>query len=124
MYIGPSLLDRNPWRPPCSGLLLRVKYALGLVDHLFDLLFGLADLLLGLTGLTVSLTLRLEILASGQVSDGLFGLALHLISLPSHNLPPSSSNSVPDLARPHFAVWPRRPRPVRAEGPHSQESSA
>ena len=41
---------------PASGL-LPVKHALGLVDHLFNLLLDLADLLLGLAGLTVSLTL-------------------------------------------------------------------
>src|SRR5664280_1603420 len=68
----------------------------------------------------------IEILASCQVSDGLFGLALHLFRLSSHDLPPSSSSSVPDpyWPGPHFPAWPRRPRPVRGQGPHSQESSA
>jgi len=51
--LGIATVGRPPWR----GLLLRVKHALGLVDHFFDLLLDLTDLLLGLAGLTVSLTL-------------------------------------------------------------------
>src|ERR1035438_3678322 len=54
---------------PSDALLLRVDDALHLVDHFIDLL-------LDLTSLTIRLSLCLQVLVPGQVSDGLFGLAL------------------------------------------------
>jgi len=67
--------------------LLPMQRALGLVDHLFDLVLCVIDLLLGLARATIGPTFGFELLVANEASDSLLGVTLHLIRLCAHRAP-------------------------------------
>src|ERR1035437_7127385 len=75
----------------CLSALLRMRRILGFVDHLFDLALRVAELLFGLASATIGLAFGFEVFVPGEASDGLFGVALYLLCLFAHRVPPSSA---------------------------------
>src|SRR5450631_2955218 len=59
-----------------------------LVDHLVDFVLRVVDLLFGLTRAPISLAFGFEVLVACEDCSGLLGVALDLVRLGAHRVPP------------------------------------